>query len=112
MRRRRETITWLAPVWGFAAWGGACSPASERQPRERPVTAALDGIAPQNGAAPGGMPHEEHARILEVAEPAPEPLGASAQQGKARYPIGALQSPLTASVVSRLQAVLATSGNW
>lgn len=109
---RRHKLTWLAPVWVFAAWGGACSPASERQPREHPVTAALDGIAQQNGA-PTGMPHEEHSRILEVEAPAPAiELGASAQQGKARYPIGALQSPMTASVVSRLQAVLASSGNW
>jgi hypothetical protein len=113
--RRRTSVTWLTPVWVFAVWAGACSPASERQPRERPVAAALDGIPTEASAAPNGMPHEEHARVVEEApapSPAPGVLGASAQQGKARYPLGALQSPLTENVVSRLQAVLASSGNW
>ena len=118
--RRRHHLTWLAPVWVFAAWAGACSPASERQPRERPVTEALDRLVdrPGEGEAVGtgapGMPHEEHARAIEPPPPValPVSLGASATSGKARYPVGALQSPLTPSVVSRLQAVLASSGNW
>ena len=108
---------WLAPVWAFAAWAGACS-ATTRAPRALPVTLSAD-IA----AAPLAYEqHSVHATSTSLAQPlreqvgtersdvddAPRPRLAPARiETSVRYPAGTPHSPLSAEVIERLRAVLA-----
>jgi hypothetical protein len=101
MPRGRRSAVLLAPVWAFAAWAGACSPAPTHSSKNEPLALA----------------HEEHARIAEpgVTAEADEvppvvmaatPAHEASTIGPTRYPAGLTQSPMTADVIAHLRAVV------
>jgi hypothetical protein len=98
----RRVWVWLAPVWAFAAWAGACS-ASIRAPRFVDTTpnAGAATLQKNEAIAPAPAPTTTSSSPIAIALPT------QAIETPTRYPFDAMHSPMTASVIARVRSILA-----